>query len=120
MGAERGELDAVETVDCGFGGSATPGGGRIWVLDAFDEFELESVMVLELESWDFELFGLVERDFVFGEAVDPVVQGVFGDREGHRGGLAGTDGSLRALRPREEGEEGAGGALRVAVIEVVG
>lgn len=113
-------MHAVESVDGDFGGGVIPGGGGFWSLYAFDEFELEAIVVLELEGWVAELFDLIERDFVFAEAVDPVVQGVFRDREGHRGGLASTDGSVGALGPGEEGEEGSRVALRVAVVEVVG
>lgn len=120
VGADRCELNAVEAVDGDFGGGVVPSDLGIRGLDGFDEFDLEAVVVLKSEKGEIEaLFG-GEGDAGFGEASDPVIGGVFGDGEGEAGGLAEANCALGALRPGEKGDEGAGGTLGVAVVEVIG
>lgn len=109
----------MEAVDGDFGGGVVPGDFWVGGLDGFDEFDLEAIVVLELEDGEAELFDSAQGDAGFGEAGGPVVGGVLGDCEREACGLSEPDGSLRALGPGEEGDEGAGGALGVAVVEVI-
>ena len=55
-----------------------------------------------------------------GEARAPVVESADADLEGGGDGLAGAGAAFADVRPRKEGKDGAGGAVSIAVIEVVG
>ncbi len=120
FGASGGHLNSVESVNCVFGLDVIPCGLRIGLGDAGNEFELEAVVVLELEDRVAKLFNFVEREFGLAESVDPVGGCALRDSERHDGGLSQTGSALGGVGPGEKGEEGARGAFGVAVVEVVG
>lgn len=115
------EGDAEEAADGVLGGDvrearrvAGDGGG------VTDEFELHAVRIGEGEEMLGEAGGEMAGDAFTIEALLPEVERVKGNAEGSVGGFAGTGEAGPGVGPREEGEDGAGGAGVVAEVEVIG